>query len=218
MHHPAVVSCLLLSPCRQAGKHSSVACHRPAVDQEIWAIYVLTGLCPVVLAGLTASTALHNVTAAGDLCCAHWPVQCHDCRAGSLYGELARFVLRLLGYKPKDKAPAQHLVPGTEGQPRPGPGGECIFGLQKTLLVCCSVLIFSLVCCAVDLACTSALARSLLLSLQALSWVHLLLHMADKGCLPAGANLPGLPGSAPQSSVLKAPEQGGSNWDNVWGR
>eukprot|EP00891_Asterochloris_glomerata_P007235 jgi/Astpho2/7235/Aster-01544 len=76
-------------------------------------------------------------------------------RAGSLYGELARFVLRLLGYKPKDKAPAQHLVPGTEGQPRPGPGG---------------------------------------------------------------ANLPGLPGSAPQSSVLKAPVQGGSNWDNVWGR
>lgn len=35
----------------------------------------------------------------------------HFCRFGSLYGELARFVLRLLGFKPKDKKAAQQEGP-----------------------------------------------------------------------------------------------------------
>lgn len=45
------------------------------------------------------------------------------CRFGSLYGELARFVLRLLGFKPKDKkAAAQEGPPGTQPQ-QPGMPG-----------------------------------------------------------------------------------------------
>jgi len=46
------------------------------------------------------------------------------CRAGSLYGELARFVLRLLGYKAPTKAAPAECAPG-EAAPAPGglPGG-----------------------------------------------------------------------------------------------
>jgi hypothetical protein len=46
------------------------------------------------------------------------------CRAGSLYGELARFVLRLLGYKAPAKAAPAECAPG-EAAPAPGglPGG-----------------------------------------------------------------------------------------------
>ena len=40
-------------------------------------------------------------------------------RSGMLYGELARFVLRLLGIKTKSK---KVHPPGPNGQPLPGPG------------------------------------------------------------------------------------------------
>ena len=60
---------------------------------------------------------------------------CPPCRAGSLYGELARFVLRLLGYKQQPPglqlqqkaaagelpAPGQH-PPGFPPNPPPAPG------------------------------------------------------------------------------------------------
>jgi peroxin-13 len=45
-------------------------------------------------------------------------------RFGSLYGELARFVLRLLGFKPKDKkAAAQEGPPGAVQPQQPGMPG-----------------------------------------------------------------------------------------------
>jgi len=49
-------------------------------------------------------------------------------RFGSLYGELARFVLRLLGYKPREKQPQLEGAPGPpqlEGAPpgQPPVGG-----------------------------------------------------------------------------------------------
>ena len=56
-------------------------------------------------------------------------------RAGSLYGELARFVLRLLGYKPKQQEPPKDLPAGGNGTlampqqqqqhyPHSGPGDQ----------------------------------------------------------------------------------------------
>lgn len=48
------------------------------------------------------------------------------CRAGSLYGELARFIFRMLGFKTKSKEGQQRQVPGQKppvapGQPRQSP-------------------------------------------------------------------------------------------------
>lgn len=51
------------------------------------------------------------------------------CRFGSLYGELARFVLRLLGFKPKDKkAAAQEGPPGSQLQQPTMPGTAAATG------------------------------------------------------------------------------------------
>lgn len=55
-----------------------------------------------------------------------------SCRFGSLYGELARFVLRLLGFKTKDKQQAQQQQqPGgpqgaAQQQPGPSPGRPAV--------------------------------------------------------------------------------------------
>ena len=43
------------------------------------------------------------------------------CRAGSLYGELARFILRILGYKSKAKPQQMPGMPGGPGGMLPGP-------------------------------------------------------------------------------------------------
>lgn len=59
---------------------------------------------------------------------------CATCRAGSLYGELARFILRLLGYKSKSKELA--LSNGQPGQPGQSPQmqGMHLLSLQAILL------------------------------------------------------------------------------------
>ena len=46
------------------------------------------------------------------------------CRFGSLYGELARFVLRLLGFRPKDKQQPEQQQQGAQLQQAAGPQGR----------------------------------------------------------------------------------------------
>lgn len=86
-------------------------------------------LCSIALDKLTKSQfANYTIVASFTLwaSCCYLCITCLLCgRAGSLYGELARFVFRLLGFKPKpkDMQLQPHQKPGAPapGQPRSAP-------------------------------------------------------------------------------------------------